>query len=393
MKKAIALILLLAFAAFSYSCKGLIKNRQTTLVTVTIESGGKVALDVRPATLPVLAKRYLRRIISFQTAVAAVPANVQNLRLTVSATDMASIVQTVTVAGLDTVDLLVDVPNGLQRNFLVEGLDSGGIVTYNGSAITDLNGSPVLLTVTMTATGVFVSPLGTNTPPCSEAAPCLTIPYALTQTTSTIPTVFVSAGTYSFGGGFTVPANRSIICQGANHSSILSSLLTGGALITGNAGVTISGCAIVLGSSGATPIITDNNANILVNNCVVKGSGFAMPTVGIALSGNSTVQNSTIAGFSYISNSGISITGGSSLISSNTFTGNEQGISISGGTPLVELNTLTNNVSYSVNITGGNATIRNNQISASNNGISITAASATITGNTINNNIVYGIIV
>jgi hypothetical protein len=393
MKKSVAIIFVLAFLVLLYSCNGLINNRQTTLVTVRIESNSRVSLDMRPATLPVLAKRYLVRLFSSQSAHAAVPASVHGLRLTVSAGDMTSIIQTLNVAGLDAVDLLVDVPNGPQRNFLVEGLGSAGFVMYSGSATADLNGSSVLLTVTMASAGFFVSPTGANSPVCSEAAPCQTIPYAMSLTTTTRPSVFVSAGTYSFGGGVTLPTNRSIICFGVNHSSILSSLLTGGAMITGNAGVTISDCAMIYGSTGASSLITDNGTNIIVNNCTIKGDNGVANETGIALSGNSTVRNSTITNFGYINQNGISITAGSALISSNTFTGNEHGIAISGGTPLVELNTLANNVSYSVYITGGNATIRNNHISTSNNGISITGASATITGNTINNNIVYGITV
>ena len=499
MKKALTIALILSTLAFAYSCKNLIKNRQTTLVTVKIDSAKQVSLDIRPATLPVLAKRYLVRAFSPQSAFAAVPANIRDLRLTVSATDMTAIIQTVTVAGMDAVDFLVDVPNGLQRNFLVEGLDFSGVVQYTGSAVADLNGSPVLITINMvpgagdvipptfagatsivnttvtsmtlswtaatdnvtpsasivyliyrsttspvtnfsaptyttpagvtgyTVTGltagstyyfvvrardvagnidtntaerstvypgVYVATSGTDTTAfnCAQASPCATIPFALGLTNAN-EAAFVSAGTYTVASTITISTNRAIACTGANHSTVINSTLTGGALISASQGVTIDGCTLTIASAGATPFIADNGADIIVNDCMVQGTGFALPTTGVALSGNSVVQNSTITGFGYISSYGVSVTGGSSLISNNTFTGDENAVNISGGTPIVEFNTMANNVSYSVYITGGNATIRNNQINTSNNGISISNTSATITGNTINNNIVYGITV
>jgi hypothetical protein len=62
---------------------------------------------------------------------------------------MATITATVNVAGLESADFVVEVPNGLQRRFLVEGLDSASTVQYSGEAVSDLTGDPVVLTINM----------------------------------------------------------------------------------------------------------------------------------------------------------------------------------------------------------------------------------------------------
>jgi len=149
MKKTAALLCLLLALAFTLSCTGTIKKAKSSLVTVKISSNTAM-LDIRPATPFERAKNFLARTFSPASAYAAIPSIVQDLRLTVSAADMATITATVNVVGLSSADFIVEVPNGSQRHFVVDGLDSGAAVQYRGDTFSDLNGDPVLLTINMT---------------------------------------------------------------------------------------------------------------------------------------------------------------------------------------------------------------------------------------------------
>lgn len=149
MKRAAALIGILCAVALTVSCSGTIRKVKTSLVTVTVGSSRTATIDIRPATLTEKTKRFLARTFSLPAAHAAIPTIVQNLRLTVSAGDMTTITATVNVTGLTTADFVVEVPNGPQRHFVVEGLDSGLTAQYTGEAYSDLIGDPVLLTINM----------------------------------------------------------------------------------------------------------------------------------------------------------------------------------------------------------------------------------------------------
>jgi len=153
MKKTTVLILMLFSLAFTFSCHGMIGKVKTSLVTVKI-SGRTAMLDITPATFAEKARRFLARAFSLPVANAAIPSSVQDLRITVSAADMTTITATVNVAGLADADFTVEVPNGTQRHFMVEGLSSASIAQYKGEAYSDLIGDPVLLTINMAAINV-----------------------------------------------------------------------------------------------------------------------------------------------------------------------------------------------------------------------------------------------
>lgn len=148
MKRLIAVILIGLTLACVLSCSSTIKKVRSSLVTVKI-SGRTAMLDIRPATPFEKMRRFLGRALSPASADAAIPTIVQVLRLTVSAPDMNTIIATVPVAGLSSVDFLIEVPNGPQRHFVVEGLDSASTAQYTGEAYSDLIGDPVLLTINM----------------------------------------------------------------------------------------------------------------------------------------------------------------------------------------------------------------------------------------------------
>ncbi|MBI5195507.1 MAG: YncE family protein, partial [Nitrospirae bacterium] len=77
-------------------------------------------------------------------------ADVASIRFTISASDMSTITRTVSYSG-GTVSESFNVPNGSNRRFLVEALNSSGSVIYNGETTTNLNGSAVTLGIALSA--------------------------------------------------------------------------------------------------------------------------------------------------------------------------------------------------------------------------------------------------
>jgi len=91
------------------------------------------------------------------SAAKGIPSDVVLVRITVSAPDMMTIETGVQLSG-DPVSAIIQVPNGLNRHFVVEALNSGDVVFYRGESFADLDGSPATLAIPMIATGK-------NTPP------------------------------------------------------------------------------------------------------------------------------------------------------------------------------------------------------------------------------------
>lgn len=89
----------------------------------------------------------------------SIPSTVASIRFTISASDMTTITRTVSVAGSTTITESFDVPNGNNRLFLVEALNSSGTVIYSGSTYANLNGTATTLSITMTST-VWVKTYG-----------------------------------------------------------------------------------------------------------------------------------------------------------------------------------------------------------------------------------------
>jgi len=97
-----------------------------------------------PVTIKVNQQTQARK--SFGKSPAAL-ASLSALRITVSATDYHHVYPDVPLTGGSTVQSTILVPNGLQRTFLVQVLDGGGLPAYFGSTTADLNGSPIGLAV------------------------------------------------------------------------------------------------------------------------------------------------------------------------------------------------------------------------------------------------------
>jgi hypothetical protein len=89
---------------------------------------------------------------------------IASLVFTVSAPDMTTISQIVSISTQTTVEVTFNVPTGNQRLFVVEAKDQGGTTIYFGSTTTNLDGTPTTLTIDMTLlipstpTGVTATP-------------------------------------------------------------------------------------------------------------------------------------------------------------------------------------------------------------------------------------------
>ncbi len=241
--------------------------------------------------------------------------------------------------------------------------------------------------------GKYVSTAGTNTAGCGpQANPCRTIDFALTQTTGN-EGLFVSAGTYTAFATLQLKPFTQLACTGSGYSTVILNQLTGGAMLSGNQGALIDGCRLTDPTSSSSPIITDNAFDITVNNCLIQGNGI-FSTTAIALSKNSLVRNTVITGFTFNASPGygVTISGGSPIISNNTFTANNTGIAVSSGTPSIMNNTISNNATGII-ISGATTTatitanvIRNNSITGISLPAGAGAQTAIITLNSIDHN-------
>jgi hypothetical protein len=144
------------------------------------------------------------------------------------------------------------------------------------------------------------------------------------------------------------------------------------------------------------PLIDDTLGATTINNTLVECS-LNNTNIGIALQNNSAVMNSRMSNCAYNASPGygISITGGSALISNNTFTANIGAIQVSGGAPTITNNTINYNTGNGITITVGVGSpapiITANTINNNVNGIVVSGGTSTISSNTIGSNSSIGI--
>jgi predicted phage tail protein len=101
-----------------------------------------VTINIGPARIAAVAGARL-------TAASSVPQSIVNVRITITAPDMAKIERVDAVAGRTEISESFEVPNGKNRHFVVEGMDDMGYVLYHGEIYANLEGSPVSLAIMM----------------------------------------------------------------------------------------------------------------------------------------------------------------------------------------------------------------------------------------------------
>jgi hypothetical protein len=299
----------------------------------------------------------------------AVPTGITSIRVTVSASDMVTIIKEVSVAGQSSVTITLDIPNGPNRRILVEALSASGSVLYSGESVVNLGGEPLQLTIVMSpACSLYVGPAGADGSGCTDVNnPCRTITYALAQTDADL-TICVAAGTYNIAGGEDFPlalkAGISLRCMGENHTTIIDNTgeVSSPDTIIGAAGASIEGCTVRTGDNSVA--ISDNGTAITVNDCSILGVGIevgAFDSTGIDLTADSTVSNSTITNFlqGEGGGEGILVSGGNPTITGTSITGNDFGVQVVGGNPTIAGNSITGN-DVGVQVVGGAPVVSGN---------------------------------
>lgn len=149
---------------------------------------------------------------------AAVPAGVQEIRVSVSGPGMEPLQAAVEVSQDDeSVALTLDVPVGPQRVFVVQALGADGAALYQGSAAADLWGQELALTIALelviqgtVATPAFTPPEGTYTEPqlvsLSTATAAAEIWYTVDDTAPTPTTGLLYAEPVLVGASATLRA-------------------------------------------------------------------------------------------------------------------------------------------------------------------------------------------
>lgn len=331
----------------------------------------------------------------------AVPSGITSIRVTVSASDMVTIIKEVSVAGQSSVTITLDIPNGPNRHILVEALNASGLVLYSGETIVDLRGEPLQVTIAMSPVcNLYVGPAGADGSGCNDVNnPCRTITFALAQADANL-TICIAAGTYDIDGGEDFPLNlvagTTLRCTGTGRTTIIDSTVSEGSspdTIVGAAGASIEGCTVRTGDNSVA--ISDNGTAITVNDCSILGVGIeegAFDSTGINLTADSTVSSSTInyfQGGEGGGGEGIYVSGSNPVISGNTLGNNTYGIYIDSGSPAISGNTIgsiDNGNNYGIYIDAGAATLSGNAITNNSQGIYISGGDPVINNNILSCN-------
>jgi Fibronectin type III domain/CARDB len=139
MKKLLA-ILVLGLLTININCGGGSGGTSTSAAgktTVTINLG-----ETRTAS------RAGEGIVS----ASSIPSSVVSIRFVISAPDMATIERVVSVAGKTAISESFDIPNGANRDCVVEAMDASGNIVFRGETFANFDGRPVTLIIIMVST-------------------------------------------------------------------------------------------------------------------------------------------------------------------------------------------------------------------------------------------------
>ena len=159
MKKIFFVISILAMGTMIVSCGGggssETNTSKTSLVTLVVGGNGKTAgIIIENNTIFAQARIFAEKILhANNSAFALIPEGVVKIVFSVYAPDdpdfVSQIKEDVVVSGRDNIAEIFHVKNGKNRHFLVKAKDESGNVLFSGERITNLNGSPVTLSLDM----------------------------------------------------------------------------------------------------------------------------------------------------------------------------------------------------------------------------------------------------
>lgn len=197
---------------FVYACSSTIRTANTSFVTITIEgNAGAATIQAEGATHWTRFKYFLADVKLMPEAQALIPTAVQVIIVTVSAPDMTTIVAVDDVSMKTTASILIEVPNGQARYFVVDAYDSSSALLYSGNTYAGLSGAPVTLNINMAyvVPKIFVANSADNTVSVIDAA------------TDTV-LVTVPVGTSPYGVAINSVTNRAYIANfGGSDVSVI----------------------------------------------------------------------------------------------------------------------------------------------------------------------------
>lgn len=128
------------------------------LLTVNMNcGGGGSSTDASATTMVTINLGEVRDVSSLSVSgtgivsTSSIPPHVVSIRITISAPDMPTIQEIIPTAGLTSLSVTIEVPNGLNRLIKVEALNAAGNVLYSAQTYFNANGEPFTLDIWMAA--------------------------------------------------------------------------------------------------------------------------------------------------------------------------------------------------------------------------------------------------
>lgn len=131
-------------------------EQDTSEVTIYITESQSARFDIKKPSLLASAKHFIRNLIDVNEA-SAIPAGITDVRYTVSGSGMNAITGVASVAN-DAVKIVLYIPNGPQRHFVLDARYANSCVRYRGTTDVDLNGRPMTLNVNMALVSTDLCP-------------------------------------------------------------------------------------------------------------------------------------------------------------------------------------------------------------------------------------------
>ena len=142
--KKILIIALLALLTVNMNCGGSGTSSDSSARTALTLNFG----EVRDASSLSTSERGM-------VSTSSIPPHVVAIRITISAPDMPTIVEVIPTAGLTSVSVTIEVPNGPNRHIICEALNDTGGVLYRGEIYVDLDGTPISVPIVMVSADPF----------------------------------------------------------------------------------------------------------------------------------------------------------------------------------------------------------------------------------------------
>jgi hypothetical protein len=240
-------------------------NPATSLVTITVGGNGKSAcISIEKNTFFARSGFFVKKFFALAgSAFATIPAGVTEIDFTITAPEAGFQTQSrkvPVVPGQANITEQFVVSNGNNRHFLIEAKDASGNVTYTGENNANLDGVPVTIGITMSATLVVTT----------KSLPAATVGSAYSQTLA--------------AGGGTAPYTWSI-SVGALPAGLILNMATG--VITGTPTTEGTVNFTVMVTDSASPAGTATGALSIMTapaTLVVTTTSLPTATVGTAYS-------------------------------------------------------------------------------------------------------------